>query len=134
MGQFGLGTDLMRRSVWGIATLALVAGSFTAGRVGGGRRAVPEIVATLPGDESGFSRGLDDRIRTRFPVGSSEDALVDYLVGEKFSPEWRRRDGANSSVFVADGLICTKTIHVLWRADAAGTLTDVHADYHSQCL
>jgi hypothetical protein len=134
MGIVRVETGWARGAIWAAVTLLLVGGAFAIGRAGGGTGALPEIVATLPGDEAGFSRGLDDRIRARFPVGSSEDALVDYLVGEKFSPEWRRRDGPNASVFVAGGWICLKTAHVFWRADGAGVLTDVHAAYNSQCL
>ena len=52
----------------------------------GGSRSLPAIVATLPGDEAQFSRELDDRIRDRFPVGTSEDALLEFLVREDFAP------------------------------------------------
>ncbi len=134
MAEPAMATTWLRRAAWVSLTLVLGGGSYAIGRAGGGMRALPTIVATLPGDESGFSRELDDRFRTRFPPGSSEDALVDYLMSEDFSPDWRRRDGPNASFFVASGLICTKTIRVLWRADAAGALSDVRASYQSQCL
>jgi hypothetical protein len=57
---------------------------------------LPAIVATLPGDEAEFSRELDHRIRERFPIGTSEDELIDYLKNEQFLPEWRRRNEDNS--------------------------------------
>ena len=125
----------MHRAMWPIATLALMTASFGLGKFfSGGSRSLPAMVATLPGDEAQFSREFNDRIRDRFPVGTSEDALLDYLVRADFTPEWRRRDDANASVFIWNGLICSKIIRVSWRADAAGALTDVHGAYESHCL
>ena len=124
----------MRRAIWAAVTLLLMAAAFGVGRLADGMRSLPEIAATLPGDEAQFSREFDERIRDRFPVGSSEDALVDYLASEHFAPEWRRRDGANAAVFVWSGLLCAKTVRVLWRADATGRLTEVNGAYESHCL
>ena len=125
----------MHRAMWPIATLALMAASFGLGKFfSGGSRNLPAIVATLPGDEAQFSREFDDRIRDSFPVGTSEDALLDYLAREDFTPEWRRRDDANASVFTWNGLICSKIIRVSWRADAAGVLTAVNGAYESHCM
>ena len=73
----------MHRLAWTAATLILMALSFGAGRMTLGVRTMPEIVATLPGDESQFSRELDARLRERFPIGTSQDKLIGYLVGGK---------------------------------------------------
>ncbi len=108
--------------------------SFAAGRLTGGFHSLPAIVATLPGDESEFSGEFDERIRARFPLGADEDKLIAYLAAEKFMPEWRRRDDPNASVFLWNGLLCKKTIRVIWRADAAGLLGEVNGTYESQCL
>ena len=97
----------MHRLAWAAATLILVALSFAAGRMTLGVRIMPEIVATLPGDESEFSRELDARLRERFPVGTSQDKLIGYLVGANFVPDWPQR-GANVSVFIFNGLMCAK--------------------------
>ena len=94
---------------------------------------LPAIVGTLPGEEEGFSRELDDRIRERFPFGTSEDKLIAYLASEQFVPEWRRRNDANSSSFVLDKLV-SKIARVFWRADAASLLTEVGGAYESHCL
>jgi len=107
--------------------------AFAAGRFSS-FRSFPEIVATLPGDESEFSREFDDRIRARFPIGSSEEKLVDFLANEGFFPDWRRRDNSNASFFVQSGLICQKIVRVFWRAGAPGDLTDVRGSYESRCL
>ena len=124
----------MRRAIWPAVTLALIIVCFAVGRVSEGFHSLPAIAATLPGDELQFSRELDSRIRERFPIGTSEDKLIEYLASEKFAPEWRRRDAANASSFVWNGLLCTKNVRVRWRADAAGVLTDVNGAYESHCL
>jgi hypothetical protein len=85
------------------------------------------------GDESQFSRELDARLRERFPVGTAQDKLIGYLVGANFVPDWPRRD-ANVSLFIFNGWLCDRIVHVLWRADAAGTLTNVSGAYESHCL
>lgn len=124
----------MRRAIWPAMSLILIVAAFGAGRFAIGSHTLPAIVATLPGDEAQFGRELDERIRDRFPLGSDEDALVDFLVSEHFVPEWRRRSGADAAAFVWSGLLCTKTVRVRWRADALGRLTEVDGGYESHCL
>jgi hypothetical protein len=38
------------------------------------------------------------------------------------------------SVFIFNGLMCAKTVRVLWRADAAGSLTSIGGAYEDHCL
>jgi hypothetical protein len=123
----------MHRLAWAGATLILMALSFAAGKMTLGERIMPEIVATLPNDESQFSRELDARFRERFPIGSSQDKLLGYLVGANFVPDWPQH-GANASEFIFNGLMCDRIAHVSWRADAAGALTDIGGAYESHCL
>ncbi len=52
----GVGAGVMRRAIWPAATLVLMIASFGVGRMAGGFRSLPDIAATLPGDESQFSR------------------------------------------------------------------------------
>jgi hypothetical protein len=125
--------ERMRRLAWAGATLLLMALSFAAERMTLGARIMPEIVATLPNDESEFSRELDARLRERFPIGSSQDKLIGYLVGANFAPDWPQHD-ENASQFTFNGLFCDRTAHVVWRADAAGSLTHVGGSYESHCL
>jgi hypothetical protein len=125
--------ELMHRLAWAAAALILMALSFAAGRMTLGVRIMPEIVATLPGDESEFSHELDARLRERFPVGTSQDKLIGYLVGANFVPDWPRHDG-NASLFIFNGMLCDRTARVFWRADAAGSLTNVSGAYESHCL
>ncbi len=102
----------MRRAIWSAAALLLAGLSFGAGRLGL-FHPLPEIAAALPGAESEFSREFDGRIRERFPIGSSEDKLIEFLTNEGFFPDWRRRDNPNASLFVQDGLICQKIVRVI---------------------
>jgi hypothetical protein len=124
----------MRRATWAAVTVLLMAAAFGAGRLAVGSYGLPAIAATLPGDEAQFSGEFDARIRDRFPLGSSEDALVDFLTSEHFAPEWRRRDGTNAAAFVWSGLLCTKTVRVNWRADATGRIAKVNGAYESHCV
>ena len=123
----------MRRAIWSALALLLATAAFVAGRLSN-FHPFPGIVATLPGDESEFSREFNDRIRERFPIGSSEDKLLTFLTNEGFLPDWRSRDNPNASFFVQSGLICQKIIRVFWRADASGTLTDIRGSYESHCI
>lgn len=122
------------RMTWPVVTLGLMLASFGVGRFTGKLNGLPAIARTLPGDESEFSRELNDRIRELFPIGASEDKLIGYLGDEKFTPGWRRRDDPNVSYYIRNGLLCSQTIRVVWRADARGALTDVGASYESKCL
>src|SRR3984957_13573175 len=115
-GNRGVGMEPMHRLAWGGATPALAAVAFAAGRMTLGARIMPEIVATLPNDESQFSRELDARFRERFPLGTSQDKLIGYLVGANFVPDWPRGD-TNASQFIFNGLMCDRT------ARACGELT-----------
>jgi hypothetical protein len=125
---------ILRMTIWIASVLILMTAAFVTGRMTHGLNGLPAIAATLPGNESQFSRELNDRIRERFPVGTSEDSLIAYLTAEKFTPEWRRGDEPNASTFVWNGLLCKKIIRIYWRADTAGALTDVNGSYESRCL
>jgi hypothetical protein len=127
------GMERMHRLAWAGAAIILAALSFGAGRMTLGVRTMPEIVATLPNDESQFSRELDARLRERFPIGTSQDKLIGYLVGANFDPDWPQGD-TNASLFVFNGWLCTRTARVLWRADAGRSLTYVSGSYESHCL
>jgi hypothetical protein len=123
-----------RTTAWPVVTLVLMFASFAIGRSTGGFHSFPPIAATLPGEESDFNRELDERIRALFPAGASEEKLIDYLASQNFKPEWRRRDDSNASDFVWNGLLCRRAVRVIWRADAAGALTEVGGAYESSCL
>jgi hypothetical protein len=76
----------MRRAIWFVAIVALMGASFALGRGSVGLRSLTAVVATLPGEEVGFRKGFDGRIRHRFPVGTSEDALIGNSSVKGFCP------------------------------------------------
>ena len=117
-----------------IAVLGLMGASYALGRVTIGSNGLPEIVATLPGDESEFSRELDERVRQRFPVGSDEESLLYYLRTQNFIPDWRKRDQPNAAYFIHPGIICEQVVRIIWSADASGKLTSIAGDYKSHCI
>lgn len=117
----------------GVALVVVAAGGFGLGRTAAGFRQLPEIAATLPGDESEYNHELDARVRERFPLGSSDAKLIAELARQGFTPEWRERGDANVAVFVWRGLLCSKVVRVTWRADDNGALTQTNGAYQSHC-
>jgi hypothetical protein len=124
---------LTRRLIW-FAVAAGVAVLLSTLRMLQSYRPLPAIAATLTGNEADFTEEIDERIRELFPIGADEKRLIDYLKTEGFAPEWRQRDDVNAARFVRDGLLCQKTVRVLWRASATGVLTEVGASYFSRCF
>ena len=123
----------MRWAIWSASAL-LLAGCLLPPAGSVCFHPLPEIVATLPGDESEFSREFDGRIRERFVIGSSEDKLIDFLVNEGFFPIGGvATTRTRASSFRADSY-AQKIVRVLWRADAAGILTEVRGSYQSHCI
>ena len=125
---------VLNTTLWLVAVLGLMAASFILGRVTIGSKMLPEIAATLPGEESQFPGELDRRFRDRFPIGSDEDKLLYFLRTQNFIPDWRRRDEPNAAYFLRRGLLCEQTIFVTWSAEPSGALRSVRADYKSHCL
>jgi hypothetical protein len=123
-----------RRLVWPLLVILLMTASFFAGRIVASFRHLPEIAATLPGDESQFGPELDVKVKERFPLGTADKDLIAELAQQGFTPEWRERDYANAASFVWTGVLCTKIVRVIWRADSAGALTQVDGSYQSQCV
>jgi hypothetical protein len=78
-------------------------------------------------------RGTDDRLRERFWIGTSEDNLIGSFSAD-FVPDWRRRDEANSSLFIWNGPPCRRIVHVLWQATQPGILAKVTGAYQTHCL
>jgi hypothetical protein len=121
-----------RRLLWIFALLAVAIGDLLfIAWWSGGFQPTPRILATLPGSwsEAEFKR----QVRTKFPIGSSEDDLIAALATQGFRPDWRRRDGENSASYSQSGLLCKREAKVAWRSDAAGALTSVDGVYRETC-
>jgi hypothetical protein len=131
---------LLSRSGWRfwlispILAAATVGASFAVGWMARDFRRLPEIAATLTGNETDFSQEITERIQRLFPIGSDEERLIDFLGAQGFAPEWRRRDMPNAGRFVREGLLCAKTVRISWRADTEGKLTEASGDYSSRCF
>jgi len=94
---------------------------------------MPALLATLPGSWTDAEREFKARIDERFPIGSSEDKLIESLSGEGFRPDWPHRNDAASASFNRPGLLCNREARVLWRADQQGVLISVDGRYLVTC-
>jgi hypothetical protein len=100
---------------------------------GGIFKPLPPLLETLPGSWTDAASEFKARIDERFPVGSSEDKLIEVLTGEGFRPDWPHRNDAASASFIHPGLLCNREARVLWRADQLGVLTSVDGRYLVTC-
>jgi hypothetical protein len=125
-----------RLRTWGLWSVALVITitGFSIGRVSSGIHALPSLAATLPGDESEFNHEIDQRIKELFPILTDDKKLIAYLSAQGFTPEWREKDYANAASFIWTGVLCTKVVRVVWRADSEGAVTQVNASYQTRCV
>ena len=74
---------------------------------------------------------LDHRIRARYPLGSSEAALVEELAAEGFTPGAPMRPGARTESFTRMGFP-RRDAFVSWTADENGRLTSIEGRYFLQ--
>jgi hypothetical protein len=98
----------------------------------------PRLGRDLPANFADANRAFDERIRARFPVGSSEGPLRDELRVEHFKISALTPAAGQGFGFSAQrgGEIfpaCDLTWTVLWSADA-GRITRIGASYYATCL
>jgi hypothetical protein len=99
---------------------------------------LPPMLLQISGDSihPNGDRPFNDFLQRRFPVGSSEAALVRTLWEEGFLPKTDLDAQRREAAFQRMGSlhdICRRDAHVTWSADAAGRLTAVSGDYIVQC-
>jgi hypothetical protein len=83
------------------------------------------------------SAEFDHRLKTRFPAGSSEDALIAELRREGFAQsDWRHDVAQEHQAWRTEqNLVCNMAAIAYWRADAAGVLTAIRGVYRETgCL
>ena len=101
--------------------------AFLLAACGAGSKATPEIGRDLPAEYADGTRVFDQRVKQRFPLGSSEQAMVEELERQGF-----RRSAAFSGVedatFTRDELITETLWSVRWRAQA-GRITEIWGVY-----
>jgi hypothetical protein len=73
------------------------------------------------------------RIAGRFPVGSSEEILVQELAQQGFKPKWGR-SGSSTASYERASIVCRHVWDVTWRADKLGRLEHVDGMYRPICL
>lgn len=81
-------------------------------------------------------RELNERVRARFPVGSSEAAMAAELHRQGFSTDPIERDERgiwHSATVERHELVCIIIWSVRWRSQGQ-RITEIWAVYGSQCL
>ena len=89
------------------------------------------------GTWSEVSAGFDSRLKTQFPIGSSESAMANELRKEGFTrDDWKSSvDDEHEAVRREDNWVCNQAAHVYWRADASGILSAIRGVYREEgCL
>lgn len=88
---------------------------------------LPDLVAGLPSDVREGERAFDGRVKERFPMGTSEDAVKAELQKQGFDllPAY---DGVQDATFFRKRVPFTTLWSVRWKANS-GRLTDVWGVY-----
>jgi hypothetical protein len=94
----------------------------------------PAMGSHLPGSFSVASDAFDQRVKTRFPVGSDERALRAALAGEKFVIS-RDRDSpfSFSANYHANELVCAADWVIRWSV-FEGMIAAIGGSYKEICL
>lgn len=98
----------------------------------------PPIGRGLPRNFEDASHAFDERLRTRFPVGSSEADLVAELSREHFKigPARPEADSLHEFSAIHGGEMfpaCDLTWVVIWAAQG-GKITRMRGSYYATCL
>jgi hypothetical protein len=97
---------------------------------------IPPIGRHLPSTFVDENHAFDARVRERFPIGSSEPALVAELEHEGFTlSDSKIEPETYKSIALYDlpGLPCRLTWRVLWNSDDA-KISAIAGHYSSVCL
>jgi len=89
------------------------------------------LTAGLHGTWAAVSEELDNRVKERFPLGSSEKEMALELRREGFSrQDWESSvDLEHEAMRDESNWVCKQSAHVFWRADAEGRLTSIRGQY-----
>jgi len=83
------------------------------------------------------SERFDSRVKRAFPIGSSEDQMIQELRRQGFSltDEGEASGQENEAVRREDNWVCNIGARVYWRADAGGELIAIRGAYREEgCL
>jgi hypothetical protein len=119
--------------------MRLVPGFIAAFAAVGVLTAAPAMARTWPlielmGRKWG-KEGPTEALRSRFPVGSPETALLDALRDSKFKVAGKpNRAGERwARNYWGGGMACTDIYSVYWRTDPQGALADIHGEVQGAC-
>ena len=110
------------RSVFSLIAAVLT----TACGVAIGAAEIPEIARDLPATYAEGEQVFDARLKVRFPVGTTEGAIVEELKRQGFSIN--EGPQGQFATFVEQRLVVSNVWHVGWEADN-GTISKVWGVY-----
>lgn len=101
----------------------------------------PDVPLTtkLDGSWEMINREFDARVRTRFPVGSTEVDMTRELQREGFTrDDWSFVIGQGAEAKATrreDRVMCRQAAYIYWRANPQGRLTSIRGSYRvERCL
>ncbi len=95
------------------------------------------LTAGLNGEWTAIAQEFDERVKTRFPLDSSEASMSADLRGQSFSREDWECSAAqeHEAVRREDNLVCRQAARIYWNADSEGHLTEIRGVYRPEgCL
>lgn len=106
--------------------------------VGQPRHSVP-LTAELTGSWDAISNEFDRRVRTRFPLGSSEADMTREIRSEGFTrDDWSfvNPQGLEAKAMRReDRVVCRQAAYIFWRANREGRLISIRGVYRVEgCL
>lgn len=93
------------------------------------------LTKDLPSGWTEASSKFDARIRTRFPVGSSAQKLIDGLGEEGFKPTWFETEGEYGAKRDEGSFVCNVAARVFWRVGQNSMVSAIRGTYREEgCL
>ena len=93
------------------------------------------LIEGLPRGWGNASSQFDARLKARFPVGSSTNAIIDGLAAEGFTPTWFEADGEYGAKRDEGSFVCNLAARVFWRVGQTGTVSAIRGTYREEgCL
>jgi hypothetical protein len=89
----------------------------------------------LPRGWNDASSQFDARIRSRFPIGSSAQKLIEGLGTEGFKPTWFETKGEYGAKRDEGSFVCNVAARVFWRVGQNGVVSAIRGTYQEEgCL
>lgn len=97
------------------------------------------LTADMHGKWDEVDKEFDARVRSKFPLGSSEATMIMQLRKADFvRQDWNYQVATGQeaeAVRREDNVVCNQAAYVYWRADNSGKLTSVRGSYRMEgCL